>query len=154
MANCYLLISTPPPPPVISTGTTWVQEIVWQIYHNGEISKEEVESRYCQLEKSQLFERPGDERQVALNSRPSPRFIKSHLPYHVIPISENEAKRSRYLYVARNPKDAAVSYYHFVRSFGPVSQFHGTWEFFAKLFVEGKGTDAIYNIKLLDCISK
>ncbi|CAH3151103.1 unnamed protein product [Porites lobata] len=121
------------------SGTTWLQEIVWQVYHNGEISKEGVESRYPQLEKSQLFERPGDESQVTLNSRPSPRLIKSHLPYHLIPMSENEANRSKYLYIARNPKDAAISFYHFVSSFGPASHFSGTWEFFAKLFIEGKG---------------
>lgn len=123
------------------TGTTWVQEIVWQIFHNGEVSKEKVECRYSHLEKSQLFERTGDARQAALTSRPSPRFFKSHLPYHVIPISNNEANRSKYLYVARNPKDAAVSFYHFVQSFGPASHFHGTWEFFAKMFLEGKGKE-------------
>ena len=70
---------------VIPTGTTWLQEIVWQVYHNGEISKQGVESRYPQLEKSQLFQRPGDESQAALNSRPSPRLIKSHLPYSLSP---------------------------------------------------------------------
>ena len=128
---------------VIPTGTTWLQEIVWQVYHNGEISKEGVESRYPQLEKSQLFQRPGDESQAALNSRPSPRLIKSHLPYHLIPMSENEANRSKYLYIARNPKDAAISFYHFVSSFGPASHFSGTWEFFAKLLIEGKGINSL-----------
>ena len=128
---------------VIPTGTTWLQEIVWQVYHNGEISKEGVESRYPQLEKSQLFQRPGDESQAALNSRPSPRLIKSHLPYHLIPMSENEANRSKYLYIARNPKDAAISFYHFVSSFGPASHFSGTWEFFAKLLIEGKGINSV-----------
>ena len=132
-------------------GTTWLQEIVWQIYHNGEISQEGVESRYPQLEKSQLFQRPGDEALVALNSRPSPRLIKSHLPYHVIPISENEANRSKYLYIARNPKDATVSYYNFVCSFGPASYFSGTWEFFANLLVEGKGN---YRMKKMGLFNK
>ena len=124
---------------VIPTGTTWLQEIVWQVHHNGEISKEGVDSRYPQLEKSQLFQRPGDKSQATLNSRPSPRLIKSHLPFHLIPMSENEANRSKYLYIARNPKDAAISFYHFVSSFGPASRFNGTWEFFAKLLIEGKG---------------
>lgn len=103
------------------------------------MSKEGVETRYPQLEKSQLFERPGDEPGVALNSRSSARLIKTHLPYHVMPISENEANRSKYLYIARNPKDATVSFYKFVCSFGADSHFSGTWEFFAKLIVEGKG---------------
>ena len=126
------------------SGTTWVQEIVWQILNDGQISEERVESRYPFLEKSQLFDMPGDEsdgQKVSVTSRPSPRLIKSHLPYHVIPMSKEESKRSKYIYVARNPRDVAVSYYHFVLSFGPGSYFNGTWEFFAKLFLEGKSKD-------------
>ena len=60
------------------SGTTWVQEIVWQILNDGKISEERVESRYPFLEKSQLFDRPGDEsdgQKVSVTSRPSPRLI-------------------------------------------------------------------------------
>ena len=133
------------------SGTTWVQEIVWQIFNDGKISEESVQSRYLILEKSQLFDRPGDEsdrQKVSVTSRPSPRLIKSHLPYRVIPMSKEEVKRSKYIYVARNPKDVAVSYYHFVLSFGPGSYFNGTWEFFAKLFLEGKSKD-FYLLKMV-----
>ena len=59
-----------------------MQEIVWQILNDGKISEERVESRYPFLEKSQLFDRPGDEsdeQKVSLTSRPSPRLIKSHV---------------------------------------------------------------------------
>ena len=62
-----------------------MQEIVWQIFNDGKISEESVQSRYLNLEKSQLFDRPGDEsdrQKVSVTSRPSPRLIKSHLPYH------------------------------------------------------------------------
>ena len=96
------------------------------------------------LEKNQLFDRPRDEsdgQKVSVTSRPSPRLIRSHLPYHVIPMSKEESKRSKYIYVARNPRDVAVSYYHFVLSFGPSSYFNGTLEFFVKLFLEGKSKD-------------
>ena len=121
-----------------------MQEIVWQILNDVKISEESVQSRYLNLEKSQLFDRPGDEsdrQKVSVTSRPSPRLIKSHLPYHVIPMSKEESKRSKYIYVARNPKDVAVSFYHFVQSFDPGSYFNGTWEFFVKLFLEGKSKD-------------
>ena len=129
------------------SGTTWVQEIVWQILNDGKISEERVESRYPFLEKSQLFDRPGDEsdgQNVSVTSRPSPRLIKSHLPYHVIPMSKEESKRSKYIYVARNPKDVAVSFYHFIQSFDAGSYFNGTWEFFVKLFLEGKSKDFLF----------
>ena len=137
------------------SGTTWVQEIVWQILNDGQISEERVESRYSFLETSQLFDRPGDEsdeQKVSVTSRPSPRLIKSHLPYHVIPKSKEESKRSKYIYVARNPRDVAVSYYHFVLSFGPSSYFKGTWEFFVKLFLEGKSKD-FYSLEIVFAVS-
>ena len=62
-----------------------MQEIVWQIFNDGKISEESVQSRYPFLEKSQLFDRPGNEsdrQKVSVTSRPSPRLIKSHLPNH------------------------------------------------------------------------
>ena len=128
-----------------------MQEIVWQIFNDGKISEESVKSRYPFLEKSQLFDRPGDEsyrQKVSVTSRPSPRLIKSHLPYHVIPMNKEESKRSKHIYVARNPRDVAVSFYHFVLSFGPGSYFNRTWEFFAKLFLEGKSKD-FYLLKMV-----
>lgn len=134
------------------SGTTWVQEIVWQILNDGKISEERVESRYPFLEKSLLFDRPGeesDEKKVSVTSRPSPRLIKSHLPYHVIPKSKEGSKRSKYIYVARNPRDVAVSYYHFVLNFGPSSYFKGTWEFFVKLFLEGKNSYGFWSDHVL-----
>ncbi|XP_044165976.1 sulfotransferase 1C2-like isoform X4 [Acropora millepora] len=131
------------------SGTTWVQEIVWQIYHNGKVSRKNIEERYAQFEKSQLFPRPGDEPAVALSSRPSPRFMKCHFPYHLLPMSQNEANRSKYIYVARNPKDVAVSYFHFVRTFGPDSDFNGTFENFANFFVNGKGSYGLWSDHVL-----
>ena len=87
-----------------------------------------------------------------MTSRPSPRLIRSHLPYHVIPMSKEESKRSKYIYVARNPRDVAVSYYHFVLSFGPSSYFNGSWEFFVKLFLEGKSKD-FYSLEIVFAVS-
>ncbi|XP_044165975.1 amine sulfotransferase-like isoform X3 [Acropora millepora] len=131
------------------SGTTWVQEIVWQIYHNGAVSRENITERYARFEKSRLFPRPGDEPAVTLSSRPSPRFIKCHLPYHLLPMSQNEANRSKYIYVARNPKDVAVSYFLFERSFGPDTDFVGTFENFANFLVDGKGSYGLWSDHVL-----
>ncbi|CAL1273227.1 unnamed protein product [Larinioides sclopetarius] len=40
-----------------------------------------------------------------------PLAIKSHLPFRLIPFSND----IRYVYIARNPKDVCVSYYHFLK---------------------------------------
>ena len=69
---------------------------------------------------------------------PSPRLFKSHLSYDAIPKNTDEAKTTcKYIYVARNPKDAAVSSYKFMGSFG-TNGMNAPWEFYAKLFIEGK----------------
>ncbi|GFY05317.1 sulfotransferase 1C4 [Trichonephila clavipes] len=40
-----------------------------------------------------------------------PMALKYHLPFRLTPFSED----SLYLYIARNPKDTCVSYYHFLK---------------------------------------
>ncbi|XP_071953788.1 sulfotransferase 1C4-like [Antedon mediterranea] len=47
-------------------------------------------------------------------SLPSPRMIVTHLPFHLLPTQVFE-KKAKVIYVARNPKDAAVSFYHFIQ---------------------------------------
>uniref|UniRef100_A0A1B0DMR6 Sulfotransferase domain-containing protein n=1 Tax=Phlebotomus papatasi TaxID=29031 RepID=A0A1B0DMR6_PHLPP len=75
-------------------GTTWTQEMIWQICHNldYEGSKKPLHERFPFLD-------------------PSPRFIKSHLPAHLLP-TQLWTVRPKIVYVARNSKDAAVSFYH------------------------------------------
>lgn len=46
---------------------------------------------------------------------PSPRFIKTHLPAELLPIQLWTVK-PKIVYVARNPKDVAVSMYHHFRN--------------------------------------
>ena len=66
---------------------------------------------------------------------PSPRLIHSHLTYDVIP----NGKGCKYMYIARNPKDVAVLFYEFMKAHGPSGGYNGPWEFFARIFMEGRG---------------
>lgn len=64
----------------------------------------------------------------------SPRFIKTHLPFSLMPPSVM-AKQAKVIYVARNPKDVIVSYYYLSRTFrttGYVNNFETFWEYFEK----------------------
>jgi hypothetical protein len=65
-----------------------------------------------------------------LEALPSPRIFKSHLPYRRVPKGPG-----RYIYVIRDGKDVAVSYYHFyVANMG----FKGSFPEFFNRFMRGK----------------
>lgn len=64
-----------------------------------------------------------------------PRFIKSHLPVAFLPYQLWEVK-PKIVYVARNAKDAAVSWYHFNRE---AYLYQGTLDEFLNLYIKGEG---------------
>ena len=60
------------------------------------------------------------------------RFIKTHLPFSLMPPSVMN-ERAKIIYVARNPKDVIVSYYHLSRLYrttGYVNDFNTFWSYF------------------------
>ena len=85
-----------------------------------------------------MLERGTDPHRVDVTTLPSPRLLHTHLTYDVIPKGTDDTK-CKYIYLARNPKDVAVSFYEFMKAFGSGVGYNGPWEFFARLFVEGKG---------------
>lgn len=72
-----------------------------------------------------------------IDSLPSPRFIKTHLPFHLLPRQLREGKKkNKIIYVTRNPKDVCVSYYHHYKL---LEAYQGSFENFCKLFLNDKG---------------
>ena len=82
---------------------------------------------------------------VDFKTLPSPRLIKTHLTHNTTPRSANKDAQCKYIYVARNPKDVAVSYFHFAEHFKKIgmSDFNGPWEFWCKLFIEGNAGKSV-----------
>lgn len=70
------------------------------------------------------------------NAMPSPRTLKTHLPIQLLPPSLLE-KNCKMIYIARNPKDNMVSYYHFHRM-NKALPAPGTWEEYFENFLTGK----------------
>lgn len=109
-------------------GTTWVQHILWMLYHDG---KPLPLGKNINLEVPHL-EEVGGEFVAAL---PEPRFIKTHLTYELTP-HHPEAK---YIYVARNPFDCAVSFYYHTKGFIKHYDFaEGTFDEFFACFIAGE----------------
>ena len=62
------------------------------------------------------------------------RFIKSHLPFKLLPFSVME-KRPKIVYIARNPKSIVVSYFHLNKLFrtqGFIGDFETFYNYFEK----------------------
>ncbi|XP_061822200.1 sulfotransferase 1 family member D1-like [Nerophis lumbriciformis] len=127
-----LLIATYP-----KAGTTWVQETVDLLLHNGnsEICKRaSTPIRMPFLENSK---RPGISSGIdLLKTMDPPRVIKTHLPFQLIPKGfwENKCK---VIYVARNAKDNLVSYFHFDQMYLSHPD-PGPWEHYVQKFMRGQ----------------
>ncbi|XP_050663857.1 sulfotransferase 1E1-like isoform X5 [Leptidea sinapis] len=140
------------------SGTTWTQELVWLVQNNLDFETSKnipLSSRFPFLEYSILIHpemlrtmqeqnRDSPENQEiidALNfpsaarfsSTPSPRFIKTHLPLSLLPPSLLD--KGKVIYVARDPRDAAVSHYHLCKLFticGVPDDFKTFWNYFLR----------------------
>ncbi|XP_059490214.1 sulfotransferase 4A1-like [Neocloeon triangulifer] len=68
-----------------------------------------------------------------LDEMPSPRVIKTHLPFSLLP--PNLLQTAKVVYVARNPKDMIVSFFHhnrLLRTQGYNKDFARYWDYFEK----------------------
>ncbi|HBE20437.1 MAG TPA: sulfotransferase [Cyanobacteria bacterium UBA11149] len=109
-------------------GTTWAQHIVWMLQNDGQALPL---GKNINLEVPHL-EEVGAEFVAAI---PSPRFIKTHLPYSFTPYSPD----AKYIYIARNPFDCVVSFYYHTQGFVKHYDFaDGTFDEFFELFIEGE----------------
>ncbi|KAF7265623.1 hypothetical protein GWI33_020976 [Rhynchophorus ferrugineus] len=140
------------------TGTTWTQEMAWMIMNDldFETGKINLGARSPFLEVSALF----DYRDLAadikdfevppflndslqfVKDQKNPVCIKTHLPYNLLPKQiQKRAKNPKIIYVARNPKDTCLSYYHHAKL---LEGYTGDFDEFCKLFLANKVCFAPY----------
>jgi hypothetical protein len=105
------------------SGTTWMQMLLYQMTSDGSMDFEHISEVCPWFERSIVSERD-------LNALASPRVFKTHLRHYLLP-----GRPCRYIYVVRDGKDVAVSYFHFYCSHFGFTK--GLPEFF-NMFLRGK----------------
>ncbi|XP_062859327.1 sulfotransferase 1C1-like [Trichomycterus rosablanca] len=144
ITNSWSLISAFQPDPsdlLIATypkaGTTWTQEIVDLLLHDGdaEVCKRAptaVRIPFLEIQSPPPIPSGLD----LLKTMKPPRVIKTHLPIQLVPKGfwENKCK---VIYVARNAKDNLVSYYYFDRM-NQTQPEPGPWDQYIHKFMRGK----------------
>ncbi|XP_041477930.1 sulfotransferase 1E1-like isoform X2 [Lytechinus variegatus] len=118
------------------SGTTWMQNILTLIFANGDmdaVREKHLFDRVPFLEMPQGLDYKKAENDNGLyeiaRDMPSPRILKTQLPPPFLP-SQLEEKKPKIVYVARNPKDAAVSHFHFCNVSPALPQYRDWNDFF------------------------
>uniref|UniRef100_A0A182ITI5 Sulfotransferase domain-containing protein n=1 Tax=Anopheles atroparvus TaxID=41427 RepID=A0A182ITI5_ANOAO len=99
-------------------GTTWTQEMVWLLNNDLDYeraAKLTLEERFPFLELSGALSLMDGDSVGRVQDLRRPRHIKSHLPIWLLP-EAIATVRPKIIYVSRNPKDAATSFYHHYRN--------------------------------------
>ncbi|XP_063054321.1 sulfotransferase 2B1-like [Engraulis encrasicolus] len=113
------------------SGTIWMQEILPLILSGGNLTAVHTVPNWDRVPWMEETRAP-----LVLDSKPSPRAMVSHMPYHLMPASFFSSQ-AKVIYVARNPKDVLVSsfYFHQMASF---LDDPGTFEQFLDKFLAGE----------------
>lgn len=129
-------------------GSTWIANIIWQLVNNMDFSAEFLLANYMFLETT-IFNEENDDNRTdkefseyikftdgqldRLDEEASPRLMKSHLPAHLLP-KQIWTIKPKLIYVHRNAKDAALSWFHMFRQL-KYTKYAGTLDDYIDIFL-------------------
>ncbi|XP_078614504.1 sulfotransferase 1A1-like [Branchiostoma floridae x Branchiostoma japonicum] len=94
------------------SGTTWVQQIVSLLSTEGDLSEVNKVPIFVRVPWFETMDMSGTGEPLPkiLKDAPSPRLLKTHLPYRLLPKDAREGT-GKIIYCARNVKDVVVSWH-------------------------------------------
>jgi hypothetical protein len=113
------------------SGTTWLQQICHLLARGGVQGEEAVVDTVPWIEAHTLAEKPD---LAALEAWPGRRWMQIHAPWSLAP----KGAGARYIYVARNPRDVAVSFFHHQRAKQHDPAYTGDFAHFVAEFLAGR----------------
>eukprot|EP00192_Tetraselmis_astigmatica_P020616 CAMPEP_0117677352 /NCGR_PEP_ID=MMETSP0804-20121206/16699_1 /TAXON_ID=1074897 /ORGANISM="Tetraselmis astigmatica, Strain CCMP880" /LENGTH=283 /DNA_ID=CAMNT_0005486629 /DNA_START=430 /DNA_END=1282 /DNA_ORIENTATION=- len=139
----------------VKAGTTWTQMILKLLLSGGE----EDGRRYSEivpwleaLTSDVLAPREAPGHSLAsVAAAPGPRYFKTHA--HVRHLPGSLASGAKVIYVARNPKDTAVSLFHHAQN-KPEFGYDGDFDTFFRIFLAGRAENGCWFDHVLDWHSK
>lgn len=123
------------------SGTTWTYTLLYAVLYDGDIEAlQEAQAAGIILKFLPIEVGSADsvtERIALWKSLPSPRVIPTHLPYRLFPQMVLD-RSCPLVHILRDPRDVAVSFYHFHRSHRLLGLYRGSWEEFFECFITGR----------------
>ncbi|KAJ6655240.1 hypothetical protein lerEdw1_005584, partial [Lerista edwardsae] len=119
------------------SGTVWTQQILSLIYHEGH--RDGTENKNL-IDRVPWLEY--NVNKVDFVTLPSPRLFATHLPYFLVPKGLRN-RRAKVIYVARNPKDVLVSFYHFSK-FSKTLEEIEDFDIFLERFLNGQVINSLW----------
>lgn len=113
------------------SGTIWMQQILRLIEAKGDVATTKNQLNYECIPWIEV-----DSGKEAFDCSPSPRIRVTHLDYKFVPNGLKQ-KKGKVIYVARNPKDVLVSYYHF-HKYASMLETPEDFNSFYEKFLDGK----------------
>ena len=112
-------------------GTTWTQQIVRLAQNGGVDDGQKISTSVPWLEGLNNYP------EVNIECLQIPRAFKSHSSYDLMPCGLPNIMPGKYIYVTRNPKDVAVSYFNVYKSLVFVEP-NLSWDDFFEDFLAGR----------------
>ncbi|XP_077975246.1 amine sulfotransferase-like [Styela clava] len=130
-------------------GTNWVREIVKQIYFIRDQKLMDIMNERSDnplLAAQEIFDQGPPAKFTVADYFPCPRVFYTHLPEELMNFKKIKEMEAKVIYVYRNPKDMAVSYFHFKQNTPYASELEhlqtNDFETFVRQLIKGEKWDS------------